>query len=89
MPQFYFHVTHDGPRVDDVDGVVLQDRKAAWDEATKTCGEMIREIDGSLALGSNWQMDVWDETGPQFTINFGAYDTGTESVDPAPSKLVP
>lgn len=76
MQLFFFHITHNGPRVDDTVGVMLPDRKAAWDEATQTCGEMIRDIDGNLALGSDWQMDVSDETGPLFTIKFGAHDTG-------------
>lgn len=75
MQLFYFHVTHHGPRVDDIEGVMLVDRKAAWDEATKTCGEMIRDIDGNLKVGSDWLMDVADDSGPLFSIRFGANET--------------
>jgi len=60
MPRHYFHVTHDGPRTDDVIGVELPNRKAAFDEATRTCGEMMKDIDGQLAVGTDWKMEVVD-----------------------------
>lgn len=74
MPLFFFHITHDHPRVDDELGTDLPDRKAVWDQATTACGEMIREIDGHLAIGTDWQMDVSDETKHHFTIRIGAYE---------------
>ena len=70
--KYFFHITHNEPRVDDIEGVELTGEKAAWDEATKACGEMIRDIDGSLHMGSDWKMDVDDEDGPLFTVHFGA-----------------
>ncbi len=72
MTRYYFHVTHNRPRVNDDQGVELPDVKAAWDEATRACGEMITDIDGDLAIGTDWRMDVDDETGPVFRIHFGA-----------------
>ncbi len=72
MPRYYFHVTHREPRVDDESGLKLADDKAAWDQATRACGEMIREIDGNLSQGTDWCMDVEDEAGPIFSIHFGA-----------------
>lgn len=70
--RYFFHVTHDDPRVDDENGVDLADGKAAWEQATRACGEMIRDIDGNLSQGTDWCMDVEDETGPVFSIHFGA-----------------
>ena len=70
--RYFFHVKHDRPRVDDAEGVDLPDEKAAWEQATRTCGEMIKEIDGSLPLGTDWRMEVHDEAGPLFRIHFGA-----------------
>ncbi len=75
MPRYYFHVTHDGPRADDVIGVELPNRKAAFDEATRTCGEMMKDIDGQLAVGTDWKMEVVDDNGPVYQIHFGAKET--------------
>jgi hypothetical protein len=36
---------------------------AAWHEATKTCGEMIRDLDGSLKPDSRWALTIQDKTG--------------------------
>jgi hypothetical protein len=72
--RFYFHITHDTPRVNDTVGVDLPNLKAAWDEATKACGEIIRDVDGDLVNGEDWIMDVHDEAGPVFTIRFAAID---------------
>jgi len=72
MAKFFFHVTHDGPRIDDVTGVELADRKAAFDEATRTCGEMMKDLDGQMVMGTDWKMVVTDETGPVYEISFGA-----------------
>ena len=74
MPRFYFHVTHDDPEIKDTEGIELPDRKAAWAEATRACGEMIQEIDGQLAVGTDWKMKVFDDAGPIFEITFGARD---------------
>ena len=83
MPRYFFHVTHREPRVDDTVGVVLADRKAAWIEATTACGEMIRDIDGQLAVGTDWLMEVSDEEGPVFRIRFAAesFDDVTDVAD--------
>jgi hypothetical protein len=72
VPRYFFHFTHCEPRVDDLDGIDLPDEKAAWEEATRACGEMVEEIDGDLSLGSVWRMEVHDENGPLFRISVGA-----------------
>lgn len=72
-----FHVTHLDPRVYDTEGVDLADRAAAWAEATRACGEMIKDMDGGLPLGSEWKMEVADEAGPIFEFRFGARECRT------------
>ena len=90
MPRYFFHVSHLKPRVNDVEGVDLPDQKAAWDEATRACGEMITEIDGNLAQGTDWRMDVTTEHGPVFEIHFGARNivgAGGSELDDLASQL--
>jgi hypothetical protein len=72
LPRYYFHLSHAKPAVDDFDGIELSDPKAAWEQATRACGEMIREIDGELSVGTDWTMEVHDAVGPLFRIHFGA-----------------
>ncbi|WP_309084582.1 DUF6894 family protein [Chelativorans sp.] len=49
----------------------MPNQEAALKEATRTCGAMIRDMDG-LPLGCEWQMEVADEEGPIFAITVGA-----------------
>jgi hypothetical protein len=62
MPRYFFHV-HDGADQPDPTGTEFADFKAARGEAVRACGEMLRDIDGDLPIGSEWRMDVADETG--------------------------
>lgn len=74
MPRYFFHVHHDGVQQDEA-GLELPDRAAAWEEATRACGEMIRDLDGTLHVGSDWTMLVADgDDNTLFTIHFGAQD---------------
>lgn len=74
--RYFFHVTHEAPRVDDNVGVDLPSLKAAWEEATSTCANMIQDIDGALPEGTDWKVEVHDENGPAFVIHFGAQNIG-------------
>ena len=60
MPRYFFHVTHEGKQIDD-QGEELPDKHAAWKEATITAAAIIRDIDGKLEPGRDWQMEVTDE----------------------------
>ena len=70
--RYFFHLSHDDPPLKDTIGAELSNDKAAWDEATKACGAMIKEIDGDLHFGTDWMMEVHDSSGPVFEIRFGA-----------------
>lgn len=72
MPRYYFHIDDGAPSRDD-DGVELPDASAAWNEATITCGEMLRDMNGALKIGCKWTMQVADPSGKVlFSIHVGA-----------------
>ncbi len=62
VPRHFFHI-NDGTDQPDTEGIDFPDFRTAHAEAVRTCGEMIRDIDGKMPVGSTWRMDVADETG--------------------------
>jgi hypothetical protein len=60
MPKYFFHIYHDRAALDD-EGEELQDRYAAWHEATITAGQILQDIDGKLSSEHDWRMEVTDE----------------------------
>uniref|UniRef100_Q07NX0 DUF6894 domain-containing protein n=1 Tax=Rhodopseudomonas palustris (strain BisA53) TaxID=316055 RepID=Q07NX0_RHOP5 len=72
MPKYFFNVRHEKHTPDFV-GTELSDKHAAWENATRKCGEIIREIDGDLKPGREWQMEVTDEfANPIYVIHISA-----------------
>jgi hypothetical protein len=49
------------PAGPDYEGRELPDGRAAWHEATITAGQILQEIDGKLAPGREWRVQVADE----------------------------
>jgi hypothetical protein len=73
MPLYFFNIT-DGvlPRPLD-EGMDLPNDDAAWEEATTCCGEMIKELDGKLKAGPDWQMVVCNAAGDRiYRLRFSA-----------------
>ena len=65
MPRYYFQISHgDGSRALN-EGIDLPDKDAAWIEATSACGEIIRDLNGTLKPGDIWRMVVKDEAGTE------------------------
>ncbi|WP_024576554.1 MULTISPECIES: hypothetical protein [unclassified Afipia] len=60
MPRYFFNIFHDRTHIDPV-GEELPDKHAAWAEATRAAGTIIRDIDGGLRPGHDWRMEVTDE----------------------------
>lgn len=72
MPRYYFHVYHERTNIDQV-GTELPDKNVAWENATKTAGEILRELDGHLKPGREWKMVIEDEFKQElFAIHIGA-----------------
>jgi hypothetical protein len=69
MPKYFFIVRHEGRISDHSDGIDFPDLNAARLEAVKSAGELLRERNVPLEAGSEWRMDVADETrGPIFSL---------------------
>jgi hypothetical protein len=63
MTRYFFHV-HDGPFAHtDMVGEEFADGHAAWSEATRYAGEIIRDVDGRLQPDTEWRLDVTDQQG--------------------------
>lgn len=62
MPRYYFHVRNGQVR-DDREGVDLEDDQEAWHQATLACGEMLRDLAGSLPADVEWRMSGTDAEG--------------------------
>jgi hypothetical protein len=63
MRRYFFEIAKDGHQSPANEGLELSSVQEAWIEATMACGEMIRDMNGSLDPGSALQMTVVDETG--------------------------
>jgi hypothetical protein len=63
MPLYFFNITQGELRCEAAEGIELADDEVAWEEATKACGEMIKELDGKLKAGPEWRMEVKRESG--------------------------
>jgi hypothetical protein len=63
VPRFHFKTVHGAESHDDPEGMELKDLRAAWKEATRATGEILKLIDGSLEPEREWRMDVTDEAG--------------------------
>ncbi|WEX10584.1 hypothetical protein [Chelativorans sp. AA-79] len=69
MPRYFFHVAGECARTAANSDIELPDPNAAWSEAITTCGEMIKDLDGTLPIGTDWKMEVADDDGPIFVIS--------------------
>jgi hypothetical protein len=68
MPRYFFTVL-DGKRSElKNEGVELADHQAAWVEATVSCGELLRDLDGRLKPGDKWSMQVKDASGAEIYL---------------------
>jgi hypothetical protein len=65
MPRYYFDVRSEQESFVDEIGEDLPDRFAAWNEATKSAGQSLQDLDGKLRPGMEWCMEVRDELGRQ------------------------
>jgi len=64
MPRYYFNI-RTGDQLSDRDdlGEELPDQEAAWEIATRYAGESLRDLDGDLRPGNDWQLEVQAENG--------------------------
>lgn len=67
MPRYFFNVFHNRAEPDE-QGEDLPDAQAAWREATKTAGQILRDLDGRLRPGQEWRMEVTDENAKRLYV---------------------
>ena len=74
MPHYFFNLRHTVLEMDH-QGLELVDDHAAWGEATKTLGEILRDLDGKLLPGPEWRLEVSnDRDEALFSLRFQAED---------------
>jgi hypothetical protein len=72
MPKYFFNIHHDR-LIEDPEGLELDNKGLAWEAATKSAGDHIKELDGQLRPGHDWRMEVTDEfANPIFEIHVKA-----------------
>ena len=72
MPRYFFHLDLNNQMPDEI-GTELPSDDAAWAQAVEACGAIIADLDGNLAPGRHWRMDVTDADGdPVFSLMFSA-----------------
>jgi hypothetical protein len=70
MPLYYFHV-HYKDHQRDLEGVELAGDREAWQQATRACGEMMKDLDGDFEPGPEWRLEVTDaEARPVLAVHF-------------------
>jgi len=60
MPKYFFVVRHGDETSDHSDAIEFPDIGAGL-EATKSTGEILRDLDYPIEAGSEWRMEVVDE----------------------------
>ena len=62
MPKYFFVVRHGNRTSDHSDGIEFPDIDAVQLEAIKSTGEILRDLNYPIEAGSEWRMEVADET---------------------------
>ena len=75
MPHYYFEVTRDGNSVAPSEGIDLPDIEAAWEEATVAFGQLVRDLDGTIKIGTDWAIEIQDDQ--RRPLRFISVSTGT------------
>ena len=61
MPRYFFTITHGDQSSDREQPMDYVDDAAAWSQAVRYCGEILRDVDGHLTPNVEWRMDVNNE----------------------------
>ena len=68
MPLYNFSTTHHGLLHNGDDPIDLPDDVAAWAQGAMACGELLKELSGSLSPNEEWRLDVKDGTDLVFSF---------------------
>jgi hypothetical protein len=62
MSRYFFSVSNGERTTHHSDGIELPDMSSVWIEATKSTGEILRDLNDGIHAGTELRMDVADET---------------------------
>lgn len=72
MPRYFFHVHSAAPSIDE-QGHELLDDEAAWQQAVRYAGDLLRDTDRKFRPGQQWSIEVSDEAQkPLYFISVGS-----------------
>lgn len=77
MPLYRFATARAGNTVTQ-DPVELADNEAAWEEATTSLGEMLKDIDGDLRQGGDLKMSVSKDGAEIFMLRVSSVVRGSD-----------
>jgi Domain of unknown function (DUF6894) len=60
---YFFRVFTNDVGRHETEGLVFASKEDAWQEATNSTGEIIRDMDGNMHPGMDWRMDVTNAAG--------------------------
>ena len=60
---YFFRVFTDGVERHRTEGIAFPSKQDAWEEASISSGEILREMDGKMQVGMDWRMDVFNAAG--------------------------
>lgn len=60
---YFFRVFTDGIERNATEGIAFASKEEAWQEASTSSGEILREMDGKMHIGLDWRMDVTNAAG--------------------------
>ena len=82
MARYFFNIL-DGQTPADDAGTELPDLRTAQREATRLCGEILREVSSAFGTASDWRLEVTDDQrNPLFSLRFSI-----QAHDARPSPL--
>jgi Domain of unknown function (DUF6894) len=61
MPRYFFSFSNGERTTHHSDGIDLPDLPSVWIEATKSTGELLRDMDQAIHAGTELRMDVANE----------------------------
>jgi hypothetical protein len=88
MPRYFFNI-YDGYDVPDQDGMELQDIYVAQAQSIRMSGEILREMAAKSWDGTEWRLEVTDESGTVlFILRFSAEERHLLP-EPTPRSILP
>jgi len=83
MPIFFFRISSAAIASNPEQETDMPDRRAAWTELTKVCGDLVRDACRSLDQNSAWGIELLDESKkPIYRVSLFGEAVPTEGTEP-------